>query len=300
MIYRLLRVIVFLISRIPLPIGRFLGKILGFIASMVPLERNRISLDNIRNSLGAHMQESEIRRLNRRVNLHFGQMLFEMPHTNRLNRYNLEDYVVFKGEENLLNALKKGKGVFMFTGHFGNWELMSAAIALRFGRLAVVARPLGFAPFNLLIYQMRSRFGTEIIPKLNGMKKIFVALRKNKIVGVLLDQNVDWYQGVFVNFLDRWACVNKGLALMALRTQSPVIPVFAIKHEDGRYHILIEEAVKLIRTGDKTTDVEDNTALFTGIIETHVRRHPDQWFWFHRRWKTRPYCRLPGFSQDRL
>jgi KDO2-lipid IV(A) lauroyltransferase len=300
MIYRFLRVIVFLMSRIPLPIGRFLGKILGFIASMVPLKRNKISLDNIRNSLGDHMQESQIRRLNRRVNLHFGQMLFEIPHINRLNQYNLEDYVVFKGEENLLNALKMGKGVFMFTGHFGNWELMSAAMALRFGQLAVVARPLGFAPFNLLIYQMRSRFGTEIIPKLNSMKKIFVALKKDKIVGILLDQNVDWYQGVFVNFLGRWACVNKGLALMALRTQSPVVPVFAIKHEDGRYHILIEEAVELIKTVDKTTDVEDNTALFTEIIERHVRRHPDQWFWFHRRWKTRLYCRLIGFRQDRI
>ncbi len=300
MIYRFLGAAIFFTSRIPLPIGRFLGRILGFVASIAPLGRNRIALDNIRNSLGAHMQESEIRRLNRKVNLHFGQMLFEIPHINRLNKSNLRHYVVFEGEEHLLKALEKGKGVFMFTAHFGNWELMSSAIALRFGQLAVVARPLGFAPLNLLVYQMRSRFGTEIIPKLNGMKKMFVALKKNKIVGILLDQNVDWYQGVFVNFLGRWACVNKGLALMALRTGAPVIPVFAIKRKDGRYHILIEEAVELIRTGDKTTDIEDNTALFTEIIEKYVSRHPDQWFWFHRRWKTRPYCRLSGTAQERF
>jgi len=293
MIYRFFRLVLFLMSRIPLPIGRFLGKILGTVIGIMPIQRNRISLDNIRHSFGYHMGETDIINLNRRVIVHFGQMFFEVPHILRLNHANLRNYVIFKGEDHLSNALKKGKGVFMFTGHFGNWELMCAAIALRFGSLAVVARPLSFPPLNRLIYDLRTHFGTEIIPKLNGLRKIFSALKKNKIVGILLDQNVDWYQGVFVNFLGRWACVNKGLAIMALRTEAPVLPIFSIKRKDDSYGIMIGEEVKLIRTGDKTKDVEENTALFTRIIEKQIKEYPDQWFWFHRRWKTRPYCELP-------
>jgi KDO2-lipid IV(A) lauroyltransferase len=294
MAYFFFHSVIFLMSLIPLSISRFLGKMLGAAAGVIPIQRKNISLDNIRKSIGLHMEESEIKKLNQRMISHFGQMLFEVPHIARLSRANLKDYVIFEGEDHLLRALEKKKGVFMFTGHFGNWELMSAAIALRFGSLAVVARPLSSPSLNRLVYELRTNSGTEIIPKLNGLRKIFSSLKKNKIVGILLDQNVDWYQGVFVNFLGRWACVNKGLAIMALRTEAPVIPVFSLKHYDGLYRILIGEEIKLIRTGDMTTDIEENTALFTGIIEKQVKENPHQWFWFHRRWKTRPYCELPN------
>ncbi|NQU16265.1 MAG: lysophospholipid acyltransferase family protein, partial [Desulfobacteraceae bacterium] len=119
------------------------------------------------------------------------------------------------------------------------------------------------------------------------------AAKKNMAIGFLMDQNVDWYEGVFVRFLGRTACTNKGLALLALRTGTPVIPMFSARQEDGRYRITFGREVALVRTGDKTRDLEENTQLFSEIIETYVRKHPDQWFWFHRRWKTKSYCPLP-------
>ena len=239
------------------------------------------------------MDNSEIKNLYRRVLKHFGQMFFEVPHALRFNNANLNKYVVFKGEDHLLEAIKEGKGVFLLTAHFGNWEFMAVAIAIHFGKLAVVARSSDFPPFEKLLSDLRSRFGTEIIPKQNGMRKIFYALKKKKLIGILLDQNVDWYQGVFVDFLNRRACANKGLALMALRTQTPVIPSFSVRRKDGRYDIFFGKEVELIRTGDITKDIEENTALFAGIIEKQIKEHPDHWFWFHRRWKTLPYCSLP-------
>jgi KDO2-lipid IV(A) lauroyltransferase len=130
------------------------------------------------------------------------------------------------------------------------------------------------------------------------MRRIMNALRKNKIVGILLDQNVDWYDGAFVNFLGRLACTNKGLALLAMKTGSPVIPIFSMREAGGRYRVVIEKEIELIRTGDKTRDVEDNTALFTNMIENYIRKYPDQWFWFHKRWKTKNYCEINGGTQE--
>ena len=171
---------------------------------------------------------------------------------------------------------------------------MSAVFALHFAsNTAVVVRPIGYSPAHRLISKLRSRFGTEIIPKQRAMRRVLKAVKENRIVGILLDQNAGCHDGVFIQFLGRLACVNKGLALMAQKTGAPVIPAFSIRQKDGRYRIIIEEEVQLIRTGDKTRDLEENTALFTGIIEKYVRRYPDQWFWFHRRWKTRPYCAFP-------
>ena len=240
------------------------------------------------------MTMSELIELNGRIVAHFAQMLFEAPHILRLNRANLNRYVIFDNEDAVSQALKKGRGVFMLTGHFGNWELMSAAFALRFNvKGAVVVRPADFAPADRLLKNLRSRFGAEIIPKKRAMKKLLAAKKENKVIGILLDQNVDWYEGVFVPFLGKPACTNKGLALVALRTGSPVIPSFSVRQPDGRHRVVFGDEVPLLRTGDKIKDTEENTALFTQIIEKYVRRYPDQWFWFHKRWKTRPYCPLP-------
>jgi KDO2-lipid IV(A) lauroyltransferase len=296
MIYRLLRGFVLLMSRIPLPVGQFLGRMLGAVFSLFPLERTTVSKENIRKSL-VHMARGDgVKRLNRRVLMHFGQVLFEVPHIMRLNRDNMGRYVAFAQEENLREAMGKEKGVFILTGHFGNWEMMAAAVAIHFGPGAILVRSMDFRPLDRVVNDLRSRFGTEIILKERAMRRVMGAIKENKIVGILLDQNVDWYEGVFVDFLGQPACTNKGLALLALKTGAPIIPAFSIRQGDGRYQIVFGKEVPLIKTGDRTKDVEENTALFTRIIENHIRSHPDHWFWFHRRWKTEPYCPLPSYE----
>ena len=302
MIDRLIHTVVLLISLIPFQMGQFLGKMLGTAIALIPLRRASVSLDNIQKCFGDIMETDELKKLNRRVLLHFGQMLFEVPHILRLNHRNLNRYVVFENKKNLDKAIQKGKGVFLLTGHFGNWELMSAAVTLVYGNTSIVVRPVDFPPLDRFLNNLRSMFGTEIISKKRGMRRIMTALKEKKMIGILLDQNVAWYEGVFVKFLGRWACTNKGLALMAIKTGTPVIPVFPVRQKDGRYRIIFENEIKFIRTDDMTADVEDNTALFSGIIENYIRKYPDHWFWFHRRWKTRPYCTLPDsfyISQSR-
>jgi KDO2-lipid IV(A) lauroyltransferase len=225
---------------------------------------------------------------------HFGRMLFEVPHILNLERSGLSGYVTFEGEEHLREALARGKGAFVLTAHFGNWELMSAAFTLRYHGGAIVVRPVDFRPADRLLNELRQRYGGEIIPKQRGMRRILAALSEGKLVGILLDQNVDWYEGAFVPFLGRTACTNKGLALLALRTGAPVLPMFNVRRPGGGYRVVIEPPVELQVTGDKVRDVEDNTARFSRVISRWIRAHPDHWFWFHRRWKTRSFCPLPG------
>jgi len=288
--YWIIRTAFQIFSFIPLPIGRFFGKILGDIISVVPLARLKVSFKNIKKTLGRSMTDSEICRLNRRVYEHFGQTLFELTHIFRINSRNIDRYVVFEGAENLSRAISKEKGVFLLSGHLGNWEIMTAALSIKFGGLCAVAAPQHSPTVERLIYTIRTRFGMEVIPKKNGMKRMISAIRQNRLVGILLDLNTKWDQGVFVDFLGLPSCTNKGLALIALKTDTPVIPIFAVRGEDGLYHILIGEELKLIRTGDRTVDIEENTALFTRIIESYIKRYPDQWLWIHKRWKTLPYC----------
>ena len=290
--YVLIATVLRTMSFIPFRLGQRIGKVLGFLAYLIPLERKAVALENIQQSRCGKNPDLLPMQLLRKVYSHFGQMVFEVPHILRLHNANLERYFVFEGEEHLAGAYKKNKGVFVLTGHFGNWEMMSAAITLRFGRAAVVVRPLDFAPMDRFMSDLRTRFGTEIIPQKRGMRRILAATKQNKAIGILMDQSVDWFQGAFVPFLGRLACTNKGLALMALKTGTPVVPAFSVRQKDGRYRVILEREVELRRSGDKIREIEDNTALFTSIIEKYVLAHPDQWFWFHRRWKTKNYCVL--------
>jgi len=127
--------------------------------------------------------------------------------------------------------------------------------------------------------------------RIDGLSHFTNALKKNK--GVLLltahfgnwelmtvFSGVDWYEGVFVEFFGRLACTNKGLALLALRTEAPVVPIFLVREGAG-FRVEIGQEVPLVKTGDKTKDIEAK------------RRYPDQWFWVHQRWKTRPYKPWP-------
>jgi len=292
-VYRILRLFVRGLSRIPFPVVQFTGKMLGTLAFLVPMSRKSVALDNLKQSFGPDLNEQKARRLLRKVYIHFGQMFFELPHVLNLHPGKLDRYVVFESEEHFAEALKKGKGVLVLTGHLGNWEMKSVAVAARFGNCAVVARPMDFEPLEKLMSDLRSRYGTQIIPKQRSMRRLLTGLAQNKMIGILLDQNVDWYEGAFVNFFGRPACTNKGLALVALKTGAPVVPLFSARAKDGRYRVVIAKEVDLIRTGDKLRDVEENTALFTSIIERQVRDHPEQYFWFHKRWKTKNYCPLP-------
>lgn len=289
--YRLLKALFKIMSSLSNSSVMALGWCLGRAVADMPIPRLRVVTENLEMVYGGGMDRGEIKDLRRSIFVHFGRMIFEIPRILRLKESNLSQFFVFEGLDHLRKMETDGKGGFLLTGHFGNWELLNAAVSILLrGKAAIVARPLDFPPLERLFSELRGLFGTRIIPKRKAMRQILRCSREGIPVGILLDQNVDWYEGVFVPFLGRPACANKALALLALRIGAPVIPAFSIRMPDGRYRLVFEEPLSIARTGDETRDIEENTRIFTQTIERYVKMHPDHWFWFHRRWKTRPYC----------
>jgi KDO2-lipid IV(A) lauroyltransferase len=220
--------------------------------------------------------------------IHLACVFLELPLLFRLNQDNLDRYITFSGMEHVSSILKKGKGVLVMASHFGNWELMSLAFSMRYRPFYVVMRPLDNPRLNAWVVRMRSRGGNQPLTKADSARRIIRLLRQGDAVALLIDQNVDWYEGVFVPFFREVACTSKALAALALRTDSLVLSVYNYRKPDGRYHMVIQQEVEIIRSGDRAADIERNTTHFNAIIEGYVREHPEQWFWLHQRWKTRP------------
>jgi KDO2-lipid IV(A) lauroyltransferase len=152
---------------------------------------------------------------------------------------------------------------------------------------AVIARPLDNPALDQRLVGLRRGSGNEVIPKRRAVRETMRALGRGSGVAILIDQDAR-QDGVFVPFFGRMASTTPTLALLALRTEAPIVPVFACVETDGTISVHIEPVVEPEPTGDRDADVLRVSAACTAIVERWVRRHPEQWLWMHRRWKTRP------------
>jgi KDO2-lipid IV(A) lauroyltransferase len=192
-----------------------------------------------------------------------------------------------EGEEHILQALRAGRGVLVFSAHFGNWEAASQAVS-GLGPLNVVARPLDNPLLEARLTEFRTRLGAKVISKYQASRPILQALHRNEIVAILIDQRVQRKEAVFVDFFGAPAATTPGLASFYLRTRSPLIPVFCHPAPASSYLVRIGPPLH-VEPGDECgRDVLKITQASTKMIEAEIRRNPGLWFWFHNRWKTRP------------
>jgi KDO2-lipid IV(A) lauroyltransferase len=192
------------------------------------------------------------------------------------------------GLEHLEAAARTPGGVLVLTAHFGNWELLGLAHVLSGLPLAVVARPLDSAILNRLVEWLRRRTGAELIAKHRALKPVLGALRRGRMVAILLDQNASRAEAVFVPFFGHPASTSRGLALLALRTGRPIVPIFMHREPDGHHRIVVEPPLWPSPGASTAGAVLELTAECVRRIEATIRRWPEQWFWLHRRWRTRP------------
>jgi Kdo2-lipid IVA lauroyltransferase/acyltransferase len=218
-----------------------------------------------------------------------GRQLAELCQFPRYTLKNINQIIVFDGFENYERAAARGKGVLLFAGHFGGWELSAFALSLHGFPMHAVMRGMDNIYLDRLIRDYRSMHGNKTVDKNDFVRGLLSAMKKNEVVGLLMDTNMTPPQGVFVDFFGIPACTASGPARIALRTDAAVVPTFAIWDPALRkYRLQFSPAVNLVRTADTEADILANTQLFTQVIEDYVRRYPDQWLWVHRRWKTRP------------
>ena len=210
--------------------------------------------------------------------------IFELP---SLTRSNIGDLVDLEGLEAAQCRMGTGRAILLFTGHFGNWELLAVSLALMVRPIAVVYRPLDSPVLENLICWIRTAHGNRMLPKERAMRSILRSVKEKEIVGILIDQNTAWQEGVFVDFFGRSACTTDGLALIARHTGVPVVPAFMVRSESGRYRLIVGDEIEIVSTDNRKRDVLANTQRFTRVIEDMVRQYPEQWLWIHQRWKTK-------------
>ena len=263
------------------------GKTLGSIVYGVDARHRRIAIDNLRASFGSDMDDRRRRSIAHACWRHFGGILGETLAFPRFSAAAVGREVRYRGLEHLRAAYEAGRGVLLFSGHFGHWELAAMMQGHLGLPIALVTRPLDNHGLERMLADLRGCSGNTVIHKRSAVREIVRALRSGGGVAILIDQDAR-SDGVFVPFLGRLASTTPTLALLAVRTGASIVPVFSVPGADGGWEITYEPPVATRPGADRDQEVLRVTTECTAIVERWVRAHPEVWLWMHRRWKTRP------------
>jgi len=228
------------------------------------------------------------RRLARDAWQHLGMTVVELA---RLLHRPLEatlEELTLEGLEHLHGVMHEHGRALILTAHLGNWEYLAAVPRLVGYPGAIVVRPLDSAVLDDQAVAMRRKTGVELIDKRGALRGVLEALRHGRLVAVLLDQNAARREGVFVPFFGRAASTSRSLALLALRTRTPIVPIFIRRTGVARHHVRVEPPLVPVASNEADETIVELTARCTRVIEAAIRRAPEQWLWAHDRWRTRP------------
>lgn len=271
------------VQRLPQRVALGLGNGIGRLAFALDRRHRRITVENLAATFPERSAQ-ERARIARAVFQHFGRKLMELLRFGGLSRDEMLAAVEFVGVEHVEAAQALGRGTIFITGHFGFWELHAIAHALRYPPIAVVARALDNPLLDVLLEQVRTQTGNAVIDRKGGLRRILRALGENRGVAILIDQHILTTDAVKVEFLGRPAATTSAVAAFALKTGAPIIPVFALPLNNGRYRLIYERPVE-VPDADAPDAVRELTQRCTKVLEKYVRAHPDLWLWMHRRWR---------------
>jgi KDO2-lipid IV(A) lauroyltransferase len=291
LVYLVIRSIVCIIQALTWRGALALARWFGWLMYMVDRRHRLVAADNVRRAF-PDMDEPAVDHLVRASYLHITTMLVEMIRLPRvLNHHNLHDFINLDqaGDLDVVRSwVATGRPRLVLTGHFGNWEILSYVTGLIGFRGGIIARRLDNPYLERFLARFRRGTGLELLDKNADYPRILELLRQGIGLGMVGDQDAG-PRGMFVDFLGRPASTFKSIALLSLEYHAPIL-VFAAARvgQPMRYKIYFEDLILPEDYSNHPDAPRAITERYTQALERLVRRHPEQYFWLHRRWKSQP------------
>jgi Kdo2-lipid IVA lauroyltransferase/acyltransferase len=290
-VYLVVRLLVCVLQSLSLRAGLALADALAWLAYRLDRRHRLVALDNFAHAY-PELDEAGRDAAVRAVYRHCCRLVVEMLHMpRRLHVERWPHYLDWPESGRLLNALTSGRPLLLVTGHLGNWELGNFLLGLLGVRSSAIARRLDNPHLHRFVKRFRVRTGQTILDKHADYERIQAVLAEGGTLGVLADQDAG-ARGPFVPFFGRPASTTKAVALLSLEHRAPILVLGVQKvAEPFRYRLTVEDTIHPEEYDARPDAVVAITARFTAALERMIRRHPEQYFWLHRRWKHQPKAR---------
>ena len=267
---------------VPRRVGYIVADVLGPLVARAWGGQYAHATANMRTVLGPGAPPALVRRRVRQVFRNYARYLIDELCLPSMGREQLERTVDVIGWEHISNALARGKGLVLITGHIGNWEVPAALLAARGFPVNAIVERLEPPAWNERVQAIRERVGLRAIPMESGVREMFACLRRNEVLALLIDRPLRT-GGVPVRFFGRETRVPDGAARLALRTGASVIGAVGLRR-GGRFVAVVSPPLAFEPTGDRERDVRALTQHIMDWLERQVRQHPGQWYMFRDMW----------------
>ena len=287
-VYVIARIFLSFLSLFPLNFALSIGSFIGSMVSYVALRPRRIALQQLQESMS--YSESEAVTVVHRLFRNCGRLAVEMACLTKIYKQ-IQNYV-HVDESDLTavrNELSKNGGAVIVSAHIGNWELLAQRMVSAKMPSTVLARMNPNPYLGKWVVEQRQRSGLEVIDRQDpkAARRVLAALKKNRIVGFLIDQDTK-VKSTFVPFFGRQASTPVGAAQFALRNETPTFFMYSCREPKGHRIKVQPVCLKPYLAMSREEGIRALTGDLTVLIENAVREHPDQWMWIHERWKTQP------------
>lgn len=281
MLYHILVLISNICCLLPAGVVRFIGKILGELTWLVvPKKRKKMAQRNIQRCLNVSLKEAN--RIAKKSWTRFGPMIMEVFRFKVICK-DIDKYVTVIGEENIQKAIAYNKGGVIATAHSGNWEIIGAALTHRGMKIAGVAQHQRNENVNNFINYCRAFTKMHITDKLD-IREMMKMLSEKYFIGLIMDQD-GGSTGILMPVFGYEASCVQGPAVMSRFKSAPILPTFITEDRPGHHVLTVLEPVFTNKSKDKEADIYNMMADLTHLVENHIRKHPEEWFWLHDRWK---------------
>ena len=275
----------FLIFILPSSLQNLLAKFLAFAFMKLKKKRFHVVMTNLDLAFGETKTKGEKLEIAKKCYYNFAKYLgINFILNQNTTKQKILEQVVFKNEHFLLDAMKSGRPIIVTTAHFGQWEIFPLAVAAHFGPSSVLGRRLDSSVMDKILRANRVQFDVELIDKDGGAKDILKALKARRIVGILVDQNTAPKDGIKVQFFGKDVLHTPAASVLAQKTNALIINAFIYQKGENLNEICFEQPID-ISTFDKEDAVQKATQMQCSACEEMVRAKPEEYFWFHQRFK---------------
>ena len=242
----------------------------------------RVVRENLRAVLGD--DRGRVDHATRELFRQFSGYLVEFFRIRTVDRAFIASRVEVTGLEHLTGAIADGRGAIVLAAHLGNWELAGGVIHALGVPISAVALNHPNPRVTEFFNRRRRAYGLGVIPMGQATRPCLTALRQRRVVALLADRDFSHHAAVSVPFFGRLTWIPRGPAVLSVRTRRPVVPVFLVRLQPGRFRLICEPAIPPPETADDEATVEALTRQYVAVMERVIRAYPAQWFLFHAFW----------------
>ena len=270
---------------VPLRFWIFIGRVYGTFFFCISRRHKKIAITNLNFIFEKDKNQKEIRDIAKKSFQEFGMIFQEYVRLKYLKTENLERLVEVENIEHLENAKKKNRAIILVSAHFGNWEYGSSLYGSKINRINFFVKKIPNLHIEKLRVKINNKFNLNVLYKQKGLMPAVKNMKKGEDLFILPDQNANLKTGVRSFFLGKEIASLKIVATLSEKFDFPVVPFFIIRQKNRTHHKMVFlPELNFKDENGKFFDVKTNIQTQNSIIEKMIKKHPEHWLWFHRKW----------------